>query len=262
MSIDFPDKIAAIVGDRAYEVNSTGMSGAAVITFDDMVLKIEDENSKFDGTVEMLRWLEGRLPAPRVICTEKADGKQYLLMLKAEGEMLCSENNMRDIEKTVGLYARSIKMLWDVDISDCPRACPLDDQLREARRRMEQGLIDMEDCEPETFGPGGFESPEQLMKWLENNRPDEQMVLSHGDLCMPNVFAKDGDISCYIDIGDMGVAGMWRDIALCWRSLKHNCSGMYTGVDLGDHTEELFEQLGIAPDWDKINYYVLLDEFF
>ena len=87
-------------------------------------------------------------------------------------------------------------------------------------------------------------------------------MLTHGDFCMPNIFVENGKVSCYIDVGNMGVGDKWRDIALCWRSLKHNCSGMYTGVDLGDQTELLFEKLGCAPDWEKIRYYVLLDEFF
>lgn len=258
----FPENIAGYIKDRTYELNPTGQSGASVMIFDDMVLKIEPESADFEAMIAMLRWLEGRLPAPRVICAEKSGGMQYLLMTKAEGEMLCSESSMRDIENTVGLYAEALKMLWNTDITGCPRVIRLDDELRAARYNLEHGHMDVEDCEPETFGPGGFENPEQLLEWLENNRPQEEQVLSHGDLCMPNVFVQDGKVSCYIDIGGMGVGDKWRDIALCWRSLKHNCTGKYARENLGDQTELLFEKLGIAPDWEKIRYYILLDEFF
>ena len=30
----------------------------------------------------------------------------------------------------------------------------------------------------------------------------------------------------------------------------------------GFRPEKLFDYLGIAPDWDKMRYYLLLDEFF
>jgi len=258
----YPEGIAAYVAGKPFTADSTGQSGAKVLFFDDMVLKIEDINEKTMPALEMMRWLQGRLPVPEVICSEAEGGRHYLLMSRARGEMLCSEGNMADIGKTVELYARALKMLWTVDISECPRVHSLDDDLRIARERLEKGLVDVDDCEPDTFGPDGFESPEKLLEWLENNRPEPDMVLSHGDFCMPNVFVENGEVSAYIDVGDMAAGDRWRDIALCWRSLKHNCSGMYTGVDLGDHTDELFEKLGVTPDWDRINYYVLLDEFF
>ena len=32
--------------------------------------------------------------------------------------------------------------------------------------------------------------------------------------------------------------------------------------DWGFQPEKLFDELGITPDWDKLRYYILLDEFF
>ena len=258
----FPEMIKQYVDGKDYTMDSTGQSGADVLFFDDMVLKIENAGDDTQKTVDILRWLSGRLPAPEVICSCVEDGRHYLLMSRARGEMLCSEANMQHIEKTVELYAEALKMLWQVDTAGCPVVYSIGDDLRKARESLENGELDMDDCEQDTFGPDGFESPEQLLDWLIANKPEGGDVLTHGDFCMPNIFVENGKVSCYIDVGNMGVGDKWRDIALCWRSLKHNCSGMYTGVDLGDQTELLFEKLGFAPDWEKIRYYVLLDEFF
>ena len=132
-----------------------------------------------------------------------------------------------------------------------------------ARYNVEHDLVNMDNVEPDTFGENGFQSPAHLLDWLEHNKPEEDIVLSHGDYCLPNIFIKDGKISGFLDLGKTGCADRYQDIALCYRSLKHNYEGKY-----GDRTYErfdpdsLFDQLGIAPNWDKIRYYTLLDELF
>ncbi|EAJ7322588.1 aminoglycoside O-phosphotransferase APH(3')-IIIa, partial [Streptococcus agalactiae] len=45
------------------------------------------------------------------------------------------------------------------------------------------------------------------------------------------------------------------DIAFCVRSIRE---------DIGEeqYVELFFDLLGIKPDWEKIKYYILLDELF
>lgn len=102
-----------------------------------------------------------------------------------------------------------------------------------------------------------------MWEWLNANRPLEELVLSHGDFCLPNVFAQGEELSGYIDLGRMGVADKWMDIALCYRSLKHNFFGKYATKVYEDFDPDmLFEVLEIEPDWEKLRYYILLDELF
>jgi len=135
------------------------------------------------------------------------------------------------------------------------------DLLQEAAHRVEQGLVDIENTEPETFGPGGFRSPEHLLQWLTDNIPESRMILTHGDFCLPNIFIDHGSFSGFVDVDDFGIGEKWRDIALCWRSLKHNCDGHYGKVHDID-PNRLFDYLEIQPDWDQIRYHMLLDELF
>ena len=67
----------------------------------------------------------------------------------------------------------------------------------------------------------------------------------------------------FIDLGDCGIGDKWRDIALLYRSLKHNFDGTYGGKDYPDfHPDRLFDAMGIEPDREKLDYYILLDELF
>ena len=68
------------------------------------------------------------------------------------------------------LLAEAISMLWQVDISRCPRSRSLNEELAHARKSLEAGIVDFSRCEKDTFGPGGFESPEKLLRWLEDNQ--------------------------------------------------------------------------------------------
>ena len=70
-------------------------------------------------------------------------------------------------------------------------------------------------------------------------------------------------IKGFIDLDRAGIGDKWNDIALCYRSLKHNFDGTYGGKVYEDFNPDmLFEALGIEPDWEKIQYYLLLDELF
>lgn len=260
---NFPPKIKQFVADKIFTIDEIGLSGNQVLIFEDMVLKIEDDVTAMNEQVELLRWLDGKLPVPEVLAYEVLDRKSYLLMSRIAGKMSCDTYYLEHTGVLLEALACGLKMLWNVDVRDCPRRHDLDIQINEARMRVENDLVDVDDAEPTTFGEGGFDNPRHLLEWLEENRPTEELVFSHGDYCLPNVFLKDGQISGFIDLNHSGVGDKWQDIALCYRSLKHNFDGTYGGkVYEGFNPDMLFEKLGIEPERDKIRYYILLDELF
>lgn len=257
-----PEGVRSIVRGLPYTVDRTGCSSSQVLLFDDLALKIGPHHPLTDGMVLLMRWLEGRLPAPRIIRFEKDAEKEYLLMTRIRGKMACDKAYLDQPEKLMRLLADAIHMLWDVDFTGCPRSRSLEDELAHARYSLENGLVDLSRCEKDTFGPGGFASPEKLLIWLENNKPPLEPAFSHGDCCLPNIFFDGDRVSGFIDLGDAGTADRWRDLALCRRSLMHNTDGTYGYTVPGITPDRLFEYLGVRPDWEKLRYYLLLDEFF
>lgn len=260
--IVLPPAVKRLTDGLPFEENSVGKSGDRVLIYPDAVLKIGAGPHKNEATAEMLRWLAGRLPVPQVLSYEQTAENDFLLMRRLPGRMACDQTYLARPDLLLPLLAEAIRMLWRVDVAACPRKRGLDEELREAEARLEAGLVDTQDAEPDTYGPWGFASPEKLLHWLEDNRPPLEPVFSHGDCCLPNIFFDGGRVSGFIDLGDAGVADKWRDLALCHRSLRHNTDGTYGFTAPGLNADRLFGALGIRPEWDKLRYYVLLDEFF
>ena len=259
---NLPESIRSLTEGKPFETNDFGKSGSLVRVYDDFVLKVEKERPQIAQMVEVMRWLEGKLPVPKILAAEVKDGYRYLLMSKVRGRMACDEYYMNRPEELVTLLAEALRMLASIDISDCPKTFDLEAELAEAKYRIENNLVDYEDMEPETFGEGGFKDPQALLQWLYDHQPEPDPVFSHGDFCLPNVFFENGKVSGFIDLGDAGIADRWYDIALGYRSLKHNADGTYGKTYEGVNPDELFAKLDIEPDWEKIRYYILLDELF
>ncbi len=258
-----PEKIQKLINTKDYKIDDIGMSNSSIYIFDDIVLKMEEVWQESENEYRVMKWLKDKLPVPEVICREIQDGNSYLLMSKVPDKMLCDEYYMKNSELLVDLLVEALKLLWQVDISECPFDAGIDQKLKMAQYNVEHDNVDLDNVEPETFGENGFKNPKALLDWLIQNKPEEELVFSHGDFCLPNIFAKDDKISGFIDLGRAGLADKYQDIAICYRSLKHNFEGKYGGEKYEDFNPDiLFEKLGITPDCDKVNYYILLDELF
>lgn len=258
-----PSRIEALLAGARGKNETIGRSGAQVLVYDDCVLKLQPCGVEAENEARMLRFLHGKAPVPAVYAEAEEAGMHYLLMERCAGEMACAPSYMENPPLQCEMLAAGLRALWQVDARECPSDQRLARKLVAARYNVEHGLVDTENMEPETLGPGGFASPAALLEWLERNRPAEEETLSHGDYCLPNVFGCGARVSGYIDLGKAGVADKWCDIALCCRSLSHNFAGRYGGRTYPDYDgTRLFRALGIAPDWEKIRYYLLLDELF
>jgi len=153
--------------------------------------------------------------------------------------------------------AEGLRMLWSVDISGGRQDWSLEGDLEKVResldREWETGRM--------VVAPDGkaLYSQEEVMDWLEENKPKEELALSHGDYCLPNVFFKDGKVSGFIDLGASGVADKYLDIADCYWSLKHNFNGFFGGKAYANFDPSiLFEKLGPEIDVKKVQYILFI----
>ncbi len=251
----YPPEIACFVGAREPVRDSVGCSSAEVLIYEDCVLKIERDSEESSNERCMTRWLHGRLPVPQVLASCCVEGNSYLLTSRLQGKMAYEAPYIHDPDQLVQLLAQALQMVWRVDPSGAPAGLTLDEKLHLAQVRIDADIIDLEACDPDTFGPDGFSNPQALLNYLKANRPKEDLVFTHGDFCLPNVFFRGGQVEGIIDFGRCGVSDRWQDISLCMRSLAYNL-----GTDR--YNEALLDALGLWPDEEKRRYYLLLDELF
>lgn len=249
-----PKDIKDIVVLMQSEECKEGMSRAKVIRYYDtckeFFLKIEKINDEVIREYEMYQWLAGKLPVPKIVCRVVEDNVSYMLIEAARGKMLEDDTYRSRPEKLVALAAKGIKLLQSVDVYDCPFDSRIDAKLEKARERVESGLTEKIDKNVYT---DGIYTYEDVYRYLIENKPEEELIFSHGDYCFNNYFTNGTEITDFIDMGRAGVSDFYQDIALCVREL----------MDFEPkYTDMFIKELGIEPNWEKIKYYILLDELF
>lgn len=78
--------------------------------------------------------------------------------------------------------------------------------------------------------------------------PIDRLVVCHGDACAPNtLIGDDGQFSAHVDLGALGVADRWADIAV---------AAMSTEWNYGPGWEDaLIEAYGLDPDRRRLAFY-------
>jgi kanamycin kinase len=135
--------------------------------------------------------------------------------------------------------------------------CPFDRRLAVTVPEALSADVDLEDLDAERQG----RTRDELVAALVATRPrHEDLVVCHGDLCVPNVLftADTGEVSGVIDAGRLGVADRWVDLAIATRSLTSDLNPQYGSWA----ADRYLKRYGVEPDQTKMEFYRLLDEFF
>lgn len=81
------------------------------------------------------------------------------------------------------------------DIAKCPFRNTVSEKLMQAKYFIDNNLVDTDNFEPETLSSDGFSDAADLINYLEQNRPMEDDVFSHGNYSFPNIFVSGSDIT-------------------------------------------------------------------
>lgn len=254
-----PVSLRSHLGGYEWRRDALGRSAACVFRLEGegrpgLYLKGEEAGPfcELADEAERLVWLRSQgLDCPEVIAYESDGERSFLLMTALPGADLVTATALLP-EERIEILASALSTLHSLDINACPCDHRLENRLASAEARMRAGLVDETDFDETRLGKSAF----FLFGELQRLRPDsENLVVAHGDACLPNFMAAGGRFAGYIDCCRLGVADRYQDIALACHSIAYNFGGEFVRPFLNAYGLSIIDPV-------KMDYYQLLDEFF
>ncbi|ROS73538.1 aminoglycoside 3'-phosphotransferase [Cellulomonas sp. PhB143] len=204
---------------------------------------------------ERMAWARAYAVVPTVVGHGRAedeaapeDARQgtWLVTRTLPGASAVAPRWLADPETAARAIGAGLRTLHDaLPVGECPFSWSARERLADARDRADAG------DGPESWSPQHRTVPvaEALARLADPPAPD--LVVCHGDACAPNTLLDDdGAPAGHVDLGSLGVADRWADLAVAAWSTEWNYGPGYDAP--------LYEAYGIEPDAEKIAYYRLL----
>lgn len=253
-----PDPLASALDGYVWAPVLDGEAGAEVYRLaapgrPALYLKCGDGRVADDITAEMVRlvWLAGRLAVPEVRHFVRLPGRAFLLTTALPGRMAydCLVEQPERRTEIITAVGRFLRALHALPLADCPFHAGHALRLADARRNVAAGLVPLPDDEDAGWRPEPVLARAEAMLPLPFER-----VVTHGDFSLGNVLVEDGQVTGCIDVGRLGAADSYQDLAILWDNL---------GEFGGEAQRALFEAYGVAaPDERKLEFHLCLDELF
>lgn len=223
-----PQAVASIArGDRIEPVWRNEAGGLTFrltsATGDSRFVKIGDE---LEAEAERLAWAGRFAVVPDVL--EVRPGLLVTRGLQARSAV--DERWLRHPEVAVRAMGQGLRALHEALPVD---ACPFDWSVGERLARASMTAR---------------ATPEIAESTLARQPPIDRVVVCHGDACAPNtLLTDDGEFAAHVDLGRLGVADRWADIAIGAWSTEWNFGEGWDGL--------FYESYGVKPDPERIAFY-------
>jgi len=213
-------------------------------------VKWAPSGSGIDLAAEAARmaWAAAFTPVPRLLAHAMDDSGSWLVTSALQGEMAVTDRWRKRPRIAVTAIGEGLRAMHDALPADrCPFSWSTGDRLREIHELAAADLLD-----PANWHPDHRDlSVEAALELLADSPPVDELVVCHGDSCAPNtLITNDGRCSGHVDLGALGVADRWADLAIATWSTTWNYGPQWQ--------LPLLDAYGIAPDPDRTRYYRLL----
>lgn len=195
-----------------------------------------------------LTWAHTYIPVPTVLAHGADDHGSWIVTTPIEGDNAVAPRWIADPATAVAALGTGLRAMHDaLPLDQCPFSWSHEERVRDSRRRAAAGRVD-----PSSWHESNRHlTLEQALDALSEPPPIDTLVVCHGDACAPNtVLGEDGQWSGYVDLGSLGVADRWADLAVATWSTQWNYGPGYE--------DALLDAYGISPDPVRTRYYRLL----
>ena len=238
-----------------WEPVTLGMSGARVQRRPGVYRKFTQDA---DVEARALSWLRLQgLPAAEVLDV----GADWLLTREVQGRGAADPWPAGDLDRVVDALAEVTRALHVLPAESCPFDRTLSVTVPEARAAAKEGRVDLANLDPERQGWDAPRLVRELEWLLPAAQAAEDVVVTHGDWCLPNILLDPQTIEVVgiVDAARAGRAGRCMDLALMNRSLRSAHLNPQYGPA---RAERYLARCGANDAADKLAFYELLDEFF
>ncbi|WP_313537739.1 APH(3') family aminoglycoside O-phosphotransferase [Sphingomonas sp.] len=254
-----PAGLAALVAGRTWFRDRVGQSGCAVYRLarageDDLYLKMAGAETLSDLVDEMarLRWLAAYLPVPPLHGFGLEGDGGWMLTGRLPGRTAYQllEEHPAAAPALAGSLARFLRRLHAIPVARCPFSADHALRLAAAKDRMDAGLVEEDEFDDARRGM----SAQDVWGEMGAAMPVAfERVVTHGDFSLDNLLVVNANVVGCIDLGRVGIADRWQDLAILWHSL----------AEFGEESAgAMLQAYGIALDPAKLDFHLRLDEFF
>lgn len=201
--------------------------------------------------VVRLRWAARFTVVPRVLDEGADETGSWIVTGGVPGRMAVDDYWKRDPDTAVHAIGAGLRALHKaLPVADCPFDWSAEQRLETVRSRAAAGRINPANWHQDLQH---FGTVERALDVLADIPPADELVVCHGDACAPNTLVgDDGTCTGHVDLGALGVADRWADLAIATWSTQWNYGPGWE--------EPLLEAYGVEPDPERITYYRLLWE--
>ncbi|MEU2626454.1 aminoglycoside 3'-phosphotransferase [Kitasatospora sp. NPDC007106] len=203
----------------------------------------------FTAEAVRLRWAARHAAVPQVLDEGADDEGSWLVTAGLPGRSAVDGRWLREPAAAVRAVGEGLRALHEaLPAADCPFDWSAGPRLEAARARAAAGRTSLADW-PEELPR--FRTVDRALAALADVPPPDGPVVCHGDACAPNTLVgEDGRPSGHVDLGTLGVADRWADLAVAtWSTVWNYGPGW---------ERPLLDAYGIAPDAERTAYYRLL----
>jgi len=210
-TVEVPELVRAFAPEAELDAVWRNELGGLTFRYRERFLKWNPRGSGVDLDDERARlaWLAPRHPVPEVLGTARDDQGQLLVTRALPGDGAVTEGWRARPREAVHAIAEGLRALHALPVAECGFVC----------------------------------------RWAPATEvPTEDLVVVQGDACAPNtIIGSDGRFVGHVDVGFVGVADRWADLAIASRSLDWNYGPGWQ--------DEFFAAYGVERDERRMALY-------
>lgn len=195
-----------------------------------------------------LSWAQRFHPVPQPLAWSTGPAGSWLVTSALAGESAVSQRWQAEPATAVRAIGEGLRALHEaLPVAECPFSWETGLRIADAQRQAAAGRLDPAAWH-ECHRPLGIA---RALELAADAPPTDRLVVCHGDACAPNtLLGTDGRWCGHVDVGLLGTADRWADLAVASWSTEWNYGPGWEPL--------LLAAYGIEPDPQRARYYRLL----